>query len=62
MFSFFELPATVKIPILATDLLLQWNFAEVETTADRLNLWRREIHQYPIQEQEDDVETGNVGL
>lgn len=62
MFSFFELPVTVKIPILATDLLLQRNFAEVETTADWLNLWRREIHQYPIQEQEDDVETGNVGL
>jgi hypothetical protein len=56
------LPVTLKIPIPATDPLLYRNFAEVEITADWLNLLRREIHQYLVQEQEGDVETGNVDL
>lgn len=56
------LPVALKIPIPTTDLRLHWNSVEVETTADWLNLLRTEIHPYLVQEQEGDVETGNVDL
>jgi hypothetical protein len=56
------LPVTLKIPIPATDLPLHWNSVEVEIAADWLNLLRREIPQYLVQEQGGDVETGNVDL
>jgi hypothetical protein len=52
----------VKIPIPATDLLLHWNSVEEEITAGWLNSMKREIHQYLVQKQEGDVETGNVDL
>jgi hypothetical protein len=52
----------VKIPTPTTDLLLHWSSAVVETTADWLNLLRREIHHYPVQEQEGDMETENEDL
>jgi hypothetical protein len=50
------------IPIPTTDLLPHWISAAVETTANWLNLLKREIHHCPIQEQEGDMETENVDL
>jgi len=52
----------VTIPIPAIDLLLNLISAVVETTADWLNLLKREIHHCPVQEQEGDMETENVDL
>jgi hypothetical protein len=56
------LPVIVKIPTPTTDLRPHWIFAVVETTVDWLNLLKREIHHYPVQEQEGDMETENVDL
>lgn len=52
----------MTIPIPTIDLLLHWISAVVETTADLLNLLKREIHHCPAQEQEGDMETENVDL